>query len=65
LPPQLVGLYTDSTVLNFLGGVSADWNLSPSVAFRFSGNEVITNYGSSFQENLGGNLGIIYRFGRK
>ncbi len=65
LPPQLVGLYTDSTVLNFLGGVSADWNLSPSVAFRFSANEIITNYGSSFQENLGGNMGIVYRFGRK
>jgi hypothetical protein len=65
LPPQLVGLYKDSTVLNFLGGVSADWNLSPSVAFRFSANELITNYGSSFQENLGGNMGIVYRFGRK
>jgi hypothetical protein len=65
LPPQLVGLYTDSTVLNFLGGVSADFNLSPSVAFRFTANELITNYGSSFQENLGGNLGIVYRFGRK
>jgi hypothetical protein len=65
LPPELVGLYKDSTVLNFLGGVSADWNLSPAVAFRFSANEVVTNYGSSFQENLGGNLGLVYRFGRK
>jgi len=65
LPPQLVGLYEDSTVLNFLGGVSADWNLSPGLAFRFSANEVITNYGSGFKENLGGNLGMVYRFGRK
>lgn len=65
LPPGLVGLYTDSTVLNLLGGASADWNLSPSVAFRFTANELITNYGSSFQENLGGNLGIVYRFGHK
>ncbi|HVT97670.1 MAG TPA: hypothetical protein VHE33_09195 [Acidobacteriaceae bacterium] len=65
LPPELVGLYKDSTVLNFLGGVSADWNLSPALALRFSANEVVTNYGSSFQENLGGNLGLVYRFGRK
>lgn len=65
LPPQLVGLYTDSTVLNFLGGVSADFNLSPSVAFRFTANELVTNYGSEFQESLGGNLGIVYRFGKK
>ncbi len=65
LPPQLVGLYTDSTVVNFLGGASADWNLSPAVAFRFTANELITNYGSSLQENLGGNMGIVYRFGKK
>jgi hypothetical protein len=65
LPPQLVGLYTDSTVLNFNGGVSADWNLGPALAVRFSANELVTNYGSSFQENLGGNMGIVYRFGRK
>ncbi len=65
LPPELVGLYQDSTVLNFLGGASADWNLSPAVAFRFTANELITNYGSSFQENLGGNVGFVYRFGRK
>lgn len=65
LPPQLVGLYQDSTVLNFLGGASADWNLGPAVAVRFTANELITNYGSSFQENLGGNIGIVYRFGRK
>jgi hypothetical protein len=65
LPPQLAGLYPDATVLNLAPGASADWNLSPAVAFRFSATELITNYGSSFQENLGGNMGIVYRFGRK
>lgn len=65
LPPQLVGLYTDSTVLNFSGGAAADYNLGPALAIRFSANELVTNYGSSFQENLGGNLGVVYRFGRK
>jgi hypothetical protein len=65
LPPQLVGLYTDSTVLNFSGGASADWNLGPAIAIRFTGNEIFTNYGSSLQKNLGGNVGLVYRFGRK
>jgi hypothetical protein len=65
LPPQLVGLFTDSTVLNFNGGVAADYNLGPGLALRFAANELITNYGSAFQENLGGNLGFVYRFGRK
>lgn len=65
LPPQLVGLYTDTTVLNISAGASADYNLSPALAIRWSANELITNYGSNFQENLGGNMGIVYRFGRK
>ncbi len=65
LPPQYVGLFSDTTVLNFLGGVAADYNLGPALAIRIGANELVTNYGSSFQENLGGNLGIVYRFGRK
>lgn len=65
LPPQLVGLYTDSTVLNVSGGASVDYNLGPALAIRITGNELITNYGSSMQENLGGNVGVVYRFGRK
>jgi hypothetical protein len=65
LPPELVGLYTDTTVLNISAGASADYNLSPALAIRWSANELITNYGSNFQENLGGNMGIVYRFGRK
>ncbi|MFZ0272567.1 MAG: hypothetical protein WB524_05540 [Acidobacteriaceae bacterium] len=65
LPPQLVGLFTDTTVLNLAGGAAADYNLSPAIAIRFSATELITNYGSNFQKNLGGNLGIVYRFGRQ
>ena len=65
LPPQLVGLYTDATVLNFSGGASVDYNLGPGLAIRLTANELVTNYGSTFQENLGGNLGVVYRFGRK
>jgi hypothetical protein len=65
LPPQLVGLYTDSTVLNVSAGASVDYNLGPALAIRLTGNELITNYGSTIQENLGGNLGVVYRFGRK
>ncbi len=65
LPPQYVGLYNDGTVLNFLGGAAVDYNLGPALALRIGANELITNYGSSFQENLGGNIGIVYRFGRK
>jgi hypothetical protein len=64
LPPQLVGLYTNSTSVNFLGGISAEYNLSPALAMRFSANDLITDYNSTFKvRNLGGNMGIVYRFG--
>jgi hypothetical protein len=65
LPPQLVGLYTNSTVLNVTAGASVDYNLGPGLAFRLTPNYLITNYGSTFQYNAGWNLGVVYRFGRK
>lgn len=65
LPPQLVGLYTDSTVLNVSAGASVDYNLGPALAVRITPNLLVTNYGSEMQENLGWNMGFVYRFGRK
>jgi hypothetical protein len=65
LPPQYVGLYSDSTVLNVSAGASVDYNLGPGLAIRLTPNYLITNYGSTMQYNAGGNLGIVYRFGRK
>jgi len=65
LPPQLVGLYTDATVLNVTAGASVDYNLGPGLAFRLTPNYLITNYGSTMQYNAGWNLGMVYRFGRK
>lgn len=65
LPPQLIGLYKDATVLNVTAGASVDYNLGPALAFRLTPNYLITNYGSTMQYNAGWNLGMVYRFGRK
>lgn len=65
LPPQLVGLYTNQTVLGASAGASLDYNLGPGLAFRLTPNYLITNFGSSWQYNAGWNLGMVYRFGRK
>lgn len=65
LPPQLIGLYQDSTVLNASAGASVDYNLGPALAIRLTPNYLITNYGSTMQYNAGGTLGVVYRFGRK
>lgn len=65
LPPELIGLYKDSTVLNVSAGASVDYNLGPALAIRLTPNYLITNYGSTMQYNAGGSLGVLYRFGRK
>jgi hypothetical protein len=65
LPPQLVGLYTDSTVLNVSAGASVDYNLGPALGLRLTPNVLVTNYGSQWQENMGWTLGVLYRFGRR
>lgn len=65
LPPQLLGMYTDSTVLAVNAGASVDYNLGPGLAIRLTPNVLFTNYGSTFQLNKGGELGVVYRFGRK
>ncbi len=66
LPPQLVGLFTDSTAaLNAEAGASADYNLGPALAFRFTAYDLFTDYNSTFKENRGGAFGMVYRFGRQ
>jgi hypothetical protein len=64
LPPQYVGLFTRENVLYLSPGASVDYNLSPTLAIRWTGNDVFTDY-SGFKENRGGGMGIVYRFGRK
>lgn len=65
LPPQLVGLFTDSTALNAEAGASADYNLGPALAVRFTAYDLFTDYNTTFKENRGGALGVVYRFGRQ
>jgi hypothetical protein len=65
LPPQYVHLWSDATVFNASIGASLDYNLGPGLAIRLTPNYLITNYGSTMEYNPGGNLGVVYRFGRK
>ncbi len=60
-----VGLWNDGTVLNVSAGVSVDYNLSPALALHLAPNALFTDYGSTFQHNLGFNIGVLYRFGRQ
>jgi Ni/Co efflux regulator RcnB len=69
IPGPDLGLWNDGLRPAFSLGVSADYNIYPNLALRFTPTWVGTNFvganGSSIQNNLGLNVGIVYRFGRQ
>jgi opacity protein-like surface antigen len=66
--PQL-GLWQDGTRPAFSVGVSADYNVQPNLALRFTPTYVATDFigvnGSKIQNNIGFNVGVVYRFGHR
>ncbi len=60
-----VGLYPDGNVLALTAGVPVDYNLGPTLALRLTPNYLMTRFGSEFQHNLGFNVGVVFRFGRR
>lgn len=65
LPPTLIGLYPDGNALNLTVGASVDYNLGPGLAIRLTPNYLMSRYGGEAQNNLGFNIGVVYRFGRQ
>jgi|SRR5579875_2479434 len=65
LPGSLISLYPDGNALNLSPGAFVDYNISPGLAFRFSSTYLVSHYGGEFQNNLGYNLDLVYRFGRQ
>jgi hypothetical protein len=49
----------------FSVGANVDLNLFPNLAFRIAPNYMGTTFGGALQNNLGVNLGLVYRFGRQ
>jgi hypothetical protein len=65
LPGSYIGLYPNGNALNMTPGVLVDYNLGPGLALRLSSVYLVSHYGSEFQNNLGFNAGVVYRFGRQ
>jgi hypothetical protein len=69
IPGSYLGLWNDGLRPAFSLGVSADYNVAPNFAVRFTPTWMATNFvgptGSTIQNNLGFNLGVIYRFGHQ
>ncbi len=66
LRSQDLGMWKDSNANpTFTVGVNFDYNVYNNVALRVQPTYVGTTFGSTLQNNLGVNGGIVYRFGRQ
>lgn len=65
LPASYLGLYNNGTAFSFSLAAPVDYNLSPNLAARITPTYLFSNYGSSIQNNLGFNAGVVYRWGKK
>ena len=65
-PTTVLGLWPTTNVRPaFSLGSNIDVNLYPNFAFRVAPNYMPTTFGSSLQNNLGVNVGLVYRFGHQ
>lgn len=64
IPAVNLGLYPSQTRAAFQVGVNLDYNFYPNLAMRVTPLYQGTTFGNSIQNNLGVNMGIVYRFGR-
>ena len=65
IPAPLLGMWPTSNKPVFSVGVSYDYNFYPNLAFRVTPTYVGTTFGSTLQNNLGINAGLVFRFGKQ
>lgn len=64
IPSDQLGLWPSETRAVFSAGVNLDYNFYPNLAIRLTPNYLGSTWGGTIQNNLGVNVGIVYRFGR-
>ncbi|GAA3762937.1 hypothetical protein GCM10022270_22380 [Terriglobus aquaticus] len=66
LPSQNIGLWKDSNANpTFSVSANLDYNLYNNLAARIQPTYVATTFGSTVQNSVGVNVGLVYRFGRQ
>jgi len=66
IPSTTLGFWPSATAKPaFSVGANVDFNFYPNLAFRIAPNYMGTTFGDSLQNNVGVNLGLVYRFGRQ
>jgi hypothetical protein len=64
IPAQNLGLWPSETRAVFSVGGNLDYNFFPNLAARVTPVYLGSTWGGTIQNNLGVNVGLIYRFGR-
>ena len=64
IPAENLGIWPSETRAVFSAGVNIDYNFYPNLAFRVTPTYLGSTWGGTVQNNVGVNLGIVYRFGR-
>jgi len=66
IPATTLGFWPSTNAAPaFSVGGNLDLNVYPNLAFRIAPSYLGTTFGSSLQNNLGFEMGIVYRFGRQ
>ncbi len=69
IPSTLIGIWADAWRPAFTAGVNFDYNFYPNLAARFTPTYIGTTFtgpqGGTVQNNLGFNIGLVYRFGHQ
>ena len=60
-----IGLWQDGIRPAFTFSVNADYNVYPNLAVRIAPTYVGSTFGGQVQNNLGLNMGVVYRFGKR
>ncbi|MDE1176490.1 MAG: hypothetical protein PW789_07770 [Edaphobacter sp.] len=64
IPAANLGLWDSQTRTVFSAGVNLDYNMYPNLALRVTPTYLGSTWGSTIQNNVGVNMGVVYRFGR-
>jgi hypothetical protein len=66
IPATTLGFWSSTNARPaFSVGANVDLNLYPNLAFRIAPSYLGTTFGGTVQNNLGFNMGLVYRFGRQ
>jgi hypothetical protein len=64
IPATLLGMWPSENRAAFSAGLNFDYNFYPNLAARVTPTYLGTTFGGTVQNNLGVNIGLVYRFGK-